>query len=50
MGSYHGYDGFKNFSHAKAVYEQGGIFDIGRFMRPPFTPRLRKILLSQVKR
>lgn len=50
MGSYHGYDGFKNFSHAKAVYEQGGIFDLGRFMRPPFTPRLRKILLSQVKR
>ena len=50
MGSYHGYDGFKNFSHAKAVYEQGGIFDIGRFMRPPFTPRLRKMLLSQVKR
>ena len=22
MGSYHGYDGFKEFSHAKAVYKQ----------------------------
>ncbi len=50
MGAYHGHDGFKNFSHAKAIYEQGGLFDIGRFMRPPFTPRLRKMLLSQVKR
>ncbi len=50
MGSYHGYDGFKNFSHAKAVFEQGRRFDLGRFMRPPFTPRLRKILSSQVKR
>lgn len=50
MGSYHGYDGFKNFSHAKAIYEQGGRFDLGRFVRPPFTPRLRKMLVSQVKR
>jgi len=50
MGSYHGYDGFKNFSHAKAIYEQGKRFDLGRFMRPPFTPRLRKILSSQIKR
>lgn len=50
MGSYHGFDGFKNFSHAKAIYEQGKRFDLGRFMRPPFTPRLRKILSSQVKR
>ncbi len=50
MGSYHGYDGFKNFSHAKAIYEQGGRFDLGRFVRPPFTPRLRKMLISQVKR
>jgi len=50
MGSYHGYDGFKNFSHARAIYEQGGRFDLGRFVRPPFTPRLRKMLVSQVKR
>ena len=25
MGSYHGYDGFKEFSHAKAVYKQTGL-------------------------
>ncbi|MDO9461545.1 MAG: coniferyl aldehyde dehydrogenase [Alphaproteobacteria bacterium] len=50
MGAYHGHDGFKNFSHAKAIFEQGGRFDLGRFMRPPFTPRLRKILTSQIKR
>ena len=25
MGSYHGYDGFKEFSHAKSVYKQSWI-------------------------
>lgn len=50
MGSYHGHDGFKTFSHAKAVYEQGKLFDIGRFLRPPFTPLLRKMIGSQIKR
>ena len=50
MGAYHGFDGFKNFSHAKAVFEQGRRFDLGRFMRPPFTPRMRKILNTQAKR
>jgi len=50
MGSYHGHDGFKTFSHAKAVYEQGWLFDIGKFMRPPYTPTLRKLIGSQIKR
>jgi coniferyl-aldehyde dehydrogenase len=35
MGAYHGYDGFRQFSHARAVYKQAGI-DLGRVIRPPY--------------
>ena len=37
MGSYHGIDGFRTFSHAKAVYKQGRI-DLAKLsgMRPPY--------------
>ena len=35
MGAYHGFDGFRQFSHARAVYEQTG-FDLGRIIRPPY--------------
>ena len=50
MGAYHGYDGFRTFSHAKAVFEQGGRFDLTGMTRPPFTPRMRRMVESQVKR
>lgn len=37
MGSYHGYDGFKTFSHAKAVYNQTKtISKLAAAMRPPY--------------
>lgn len=37
MGSYHGFDGFKNFSHAKAVYRQSRIISrLAATMRPPY--------------
>ena len=37
MGSYHGYDGFKNFSHAKAVYSQSKtVSKLAATMRPPY--------------
>lgn len=37
MGSYHGYDGFKNFSHAKAVYSQSKMVSkLAAAMRPPY--------------
>lgn len=42
MGAYHGYDGFRRFSHARAVYRQSG-FDIGAMLRPPYGPRFEKI-------
>jgi coniferyl-aldehyde dehydrogenase len=36
MGSYHGYDGFKNFSHAKAIYSQSNtVSKLAAAMRPP---------------
>lgn len=37
MGSYHGYDGFKNFSHAKSVYTQSKtVSKLAAAMRPPY--------------
>ena len=37
MGSYHGYDGFKNFSHAKAIYSQSNtVSKLAAAMRPPY--------------
>ncbi|MGP1353851.1 MAG: coniferyl aldehyde dehydrogenase [Parasphingopyxis sp.] len=35
MGAYHGFDGFKQFSHARAIYRQSR-FDIGGALRPPY--------------
>ena len=37
MGSYHGHDGFKNFSHAKAVFTQSKtVSKLAAAMRPPY--------------
>ena len=37
MGSYHGYDGFKNFSHAKSIYTQSNtVSKLAAAMRPPY--------------
>jgi coniferyl-aldehyde dehydrogenase len=49
MGAYHGIDGFKTFSHAKAVYKQSNK-DIAAMMRPPYGPKILKILGTQIKR
>lgn len=35
MGAYHGFDGFKQFCHARAIYRQSP-FDIGGALRPPY--------------
>ncbi|WP_374468962.1 coniferyl aldehyde dehydrogenase [Phenylobacterium sp.] len=50
MGSYHGQDGFREFSHRKAVFSQIKK-DIGplQALRPPFGPGIRKYLDSQIK-
>jgi coniferyl-aldehyde dehydrogenase len=49
MGAYHGIDGFRTFSHAKAVFTQAKS-DITAMMRPPFGPKMQKLLDSQIKR
>jgi coniferyl-aldehyde dehydrogenase len=49
MGSYHGIDGFKSFSHAKAVFRQAKS-DITAMMRPPYGEKIRKMLDGQIKR
>ena len=50
MGSYHGYDGFKTFSHAKSVYKQSR-FDIAGLagMRPPYGPKTESSIKMQTK-
>jgi coniferyl-aldehyde dehydrogenase len=50
MGSYHGLDGFKEFSHRKAIYKQIKN-DIGpmKMLRPPYGEGVRKYLASQMK-
>jgi coniferyl-aldehyde dehydrogenase len=51
MGSYHGYDGFKTFSHAKAVYRQSR-FNVAKLggMLPPYGPATEKTIKMQVKK
>lgn len=37
MGSYHGYDGFKNFSHTKAIFSQSKtVSKLAAAIRPPY--------------
>ncbi|NWH08987.1 MAG: coniferyl aldehyde dehydrogenase [Alphaproteobacteria bacterium] len=50
MGAYHGIDGFRTFSHAKAVYSQAKLDVVGKMMRPPYGDAFRKMLGGRVKR
>jgi coniferyl-aldehyde dehydrogenase len=49
MGAYHGIDGFKTFSHAKAVFQQTGR-DVTGMMRPPYGAAIQKMLAGGIKR
>lgn len=51
MGHYHGADGFRTFSHAKAVFRQTGL-DVGKLsgMRPPYGKATQKTIAQQVRR
>lgn len=50
MGSYHGVDGFREFSHAKSIYTQIKADKPLQQMRPPYGPGIRKYLEAQLKR
>jgi coniferyl-aldehyde dehydrogenase len=51
MGSYHGHDGFKEFSHKKAVYTQlkNDLAPL-KALRPPYGPAIRKYLAGAIAR
>ncbi|HMT43835.1 MAG TPA: coniferyl aldehyde dehydrogenase [Chakrabartia sp.] len=51
MGNYHGMDGFKTFSHARAVYRQPGldVAGMGGF-RPPYGKATLKTLERELKK
>jgi coniferyl-aldehyde dehydrogenase len=50
MGAYHGHDGFKTFSHARAVYRQPRI-DIARLagFKPPYGAATAKAIARELK-
>ena len=51
MGSYHGIEGFKTFSHAKSVYRQTGM-NVGKLsgMLPPYNNTTEKTIKAQQKK
>jgi coniferyl-aldehyde dehydrogenase len=50
MGSYHGVEGFRSFSHARAVYSQPKI-DLAKIagLKPPYGPATERTLKMQLK-
>ena len=50
MGAYHGFDGFKTFSHARAIYRQPKI-DIAKLagFKPPYGAATRKAIARELK-
>ena len=51
MGSYHGEDGFRTFSHRKSVYRQTSVDLAGMVgLTPPWGDKFMKLIRSQVKR
>lgn len=51
MGNYHGMEGFKTFSHARAVYTQSKINMMQLMgMKPPYTDKVNKILDSMIRK
>ena len=53
MGSYHGFDGFRQFSHRKAVYSQPTSNFVDKQLaaiRPPYAEGIQKMLAGSIKR
>ena len=51
MGSYHGIEGFKTFSHAKSIYSQTLKFNVAKLggMLPPYGKTSEKTIKAQIK-
>jgi coniferyl-aldehyde dehydrogenase len=49
MGSYHGHDGFKAFSHKKSVFSAPKK-EVMAMVRPPWGAKIEKMLGTQIKR
>jgi len=51
MGAYHGIEGFRTFSHARAVYRQPR-FDVGKLsgFKPPYGAMAKRMLGMQLKK
>jgi coniferyl-aldehyde dehydrogenase len=51
MGSYHGIEGFKTFSHAKSIYSQTLKFNVAKLggMLPPYGKTSDKTIKAQIK-
>ena len=49
MGAYHGYDGFRTFSHARSIFTQSKI-DVASLagLRPPYGAKIEKLLKTQI--
>jgi coniferyl-aldehyde dehydrogenase len=48
MGSYHGIEGFRTFSHAKGIYDQGR-WNLSNMLQPPFGRRIEVILKTVLR-
>jgi len=50
MGAYHGHDGFRTFSHAKAIFTQSRI-DVAALagLKPPYGEKMLKTVKAQMK-
>jgi coniferyl-aldehyde dehydrogenase len=51
MGNYHGFEGFKTFSHSKAVLKQGFV-NLGKLAGtlPPYGTNVDKMMAAQIKK
>ncbi|MGB5779591.1 MAG: coniferyl aldehyde dehydrogenase, partial [Allopontixanthobacter sediminis] len=51
IGSYHGPEGFREFSHARSVYSQSKIDVAGLAgLKPPYGKKISKTLAAQIRK
>ena len=48
-GSYHGIEGFKNYSHTKTIYTQSSFDGLFGLFRPPFGAKAKNAIKGQIK-